>query len=216
MATASSQAPHKPARTAREDTGPVAVKGTLIVKWIAGRNGDFAVGDLRTPIGEFRVKDALLDQFDEGEYQGIFWISQIYAKSYEYRGRITIETRASIADLQIDLETDAPQESHTASEPDPIDEAPRAPEPAPAEPPLECERTSASTDELGDANADVNAESDADKARFGNDIFEQLQAGRNVKLDPTIDRLLFRQQKERLKALHYAFDVKSQSWYPQD
>ena len=98
MATASSQAPHRPARTSREDTGPVAVKGTLIVKWIAGRNGEFAVGDLRTPIGEFRVKDALLDQFDEGEYQGIFWISQIYAKSYEYRGRITIETRASIAE----------------------------------------------------------------------------------------------------------------------
>ena len=208
MATASSPSRHKPTRTSRADTGPVAVKGTLIVKWIAGRNGDFAVGDLHTPIGEFRVKDALLDQFDEGEYQGIFWISQIYAKSYEYRGRITIETRASIADLQIDVENDAPQEAHSASEPDPIDEAPAAPPPAAPEVPEES---------LGATSTDVvAADTDTDRTLFGADLYELLQAGHDVKLDPTINRLLFRQQKERLKALRYVFDVKAQSWYPHD
>ena len=208
MATASSQAPHKPARTPRVDAGPVAVKGTLIVKRIAGRNGEFADGDLHTPIGDFRVKDALLDQFDEGEYQGIFWVSQIYAKSYEYRGRITIETRASIADLQIDVESDAPQESHSASEPDPIDEAPPAPPPTAAEIPEEF---------IGAASTDtVDADTDADRTLFGADLVELIQAGRDVKLDPTINRLLFRQQKERLKALRYAFDAKTQSWYPHD
>ncbi len=210
MATASSRTPHKPARSPWADTGPVALHGTLIVKWIAGRNGDFAVGDLHTPIGEFRVKDALLDQFDEGEYRGLFWVSQIYSKSYEYRGRITIETRASIADLQIDDESDAPQESHSASEPDPIDEAPPAPSPVPLE--SSEERIGASSN----ATVDADADADTDRTLFGADLFDLLQSGRDVKLDPTINRLLFRQQKERLKALRYAFDVKAQSWYPHD
>lgn len=189
-----SRATHSPARVPRTDSGPVALSGTLVVKWISGRNGDFAVGDLRTPIGEFRVKDALLEQFDAGEYHGRFWISQIYSKSYEYRGRITIETRANIADLQIDLEGEAPHESTAASEPDPIDETPRVPASAPVEAPSK--RMSSS---IGDNSAgDSDAESDADEKLFGMDIFDKVQAAQVVKLDPTVDRLLFRQQKNRL------------------
>ena len=42
------------------------------------RNGAFCVADLSTDIGEFKVKDPLLDQFDEGEYQATVWISEIY------------------------------------------------------------------------------------------------------------------------------------------
>jgi hypothetical protein len=196
-------------RIPRIDVGPVALTGTLVVKWISGRNGDFAVGDLRTPIGEFRVKDALLDQFEAGEYQGTFWVSQIYSKSYDYRGRITIETRASIADLQVDVEGDAPIEPPLGTEPDPVDEAPPAPAPK-----------SGSVAALVDRQRTVpdqpvlDADADADQALFGAELFELLQAREHVKLDPTIERLRFREQKERLKALAYAFDVKSQSWYP--
>ena len=39
---------------------------------------DFCVGDLETEIGDFRVKDAILDQFDEGLYEGQFCIQQIF------------------------------------------------------------------------------------------------------------------------------------------
>ena len=210
MARAISRSPHSSARAPRAESGPVALSGTLIVKWIAGRNGDFAVGDLHTPLGEFRVKDALLEQFDEGEYQGIFWVSQIYSKSYEYRGRITIETRASIADLQIDRESDAPQESPSASEPDPIDEAPDRPMPA------RDERSVASTSSMGGDHGLRDADSDDDADLFGDDIFERLRAGQVVKLDPTVDRQLLRQQKARLVALCYRFDAKSQTWRPAD
>ena len=188
------------------DLGPIAMNGTLVVKWISGRNGDFAVGDLHTSIGEFRVKDALLDQFDEGEYQGRFWVSQIYSKSYEYRGRITIETRASIADLQIDDEAPSSPEIDHQPEPDPIDELPSV---APAKP-------AAAPAPRGAAARDLSGQDlgGQDKALFGPDLYVALNEGGQIKLDPTVDRPKFREQKDRLKALGYVFDAKSQSWSP--
>jgi hypothetical protein len=46
------------------------------------RNGAFCVADLSTAFGEFKVKDPLLDQFEEGEYQATVWISEIYLSQY--------------------------------------------------------------------------------------------------------------------------------------
>ncbi|MBW8833489.1 MAG: hypothetical protein JF606_29780, partial [Burkholderiales bacterium] len=92
-------------------------------------------------------------------------------------------TRANIADLQIDLEGEAPHESTAASEPDPIDETPRVPASAPVEAPGK--RMSSS---IGDPSTGASdAESDADEKLFGMDIFEKLQAAQVVKLDPTVD-----------------------------
>jgi hypothetical protein len=197
--------------------GPVAIDGTLIVKWISGRNGSFAVGDLHTAIGEFRVKDTLLEQFDEGEYTGRFWVSQIYSKSYEYRGRITIETRANLADLQIDTEADAPKDTGFV-EPDPVDETPQPPvralEQAPAAPPAS-EPVQPSVQQAKAPNEpDVSGDADdeADLALFGQELIDQMRDGGPVKLDASIDRVVFRQQRERLKSLGFAFDVREQSW----
>ena len=44
---------------------------TLRVKQIrGGRYGDFCVGELFHQCCELKVKDSLLDQFEEGEYHG--------------------------------------------------------------------------------------------------------------------------------------------------
>jgi len=197
----SASVPARPPRSARSEAGPVVLSGTLLVKWISGRNGDFAVGDLHTALGEFRVKDALLDQFDAGEYRGRFWVSQIYAKSYEYRGRITIETRASIADLQIDDESDPFEEDQALpTEPDPVDEAP--PAPAPKHPPRPVRR-----------EREGETVHQADEELFGSELFQQVRQGRSVKLDPTVDRLLLRQQKERLTKLQYEFEARTQTFH---
>lgn len=204
--------------------GPVALAGTLTVKWVKGRNGDFPVGDLRTAIGEFRVKDALLEQFDEGEYTGRFWVSQIYAKSYEYRGRITIETRANLADLQIDTEGDAPQDSGITGEPDPVDETPRSPEIPDSSPSAPVAQASVSGREQAPAAKTPPASpdrtpraDDADLVLFGQELLGQVREGGSVKLDASIgDRLRFRQQRERLKEMGYAFDVKRQTWQMPD
>ena len=200
--------PSSPRSTAPRPTpAPIAIPGTLIVKWISGRNGDFAVGDLHTPIGEFRVKDALLDQFDAGEYHGIFWISQIYSKSYEYRGRITIETRANLADLQIDSESDAGEAPEAPPEPDPIDEAPPVPPPAPAP------QVPQAVADNADQGATVT---DADERLFGTELCDLIVEGQSFKLDATVDRIRLRQQRDRLGELGYEFNAKSQTWHPVD
>jgi hypothetical protein len=41
----------------------IRINGTLVIKEIKGANGKFCVGDLTTPIGEFKVKESILDQF---------------------------------------------------------------------------------------------------------------------------------------------------------
>jgi hypothetical protein len=39
-------------------------KGTLVVRKIFGRYGSFAIGAIQTPIGEFSVKQAGLDEYE--------------------------------------------------------------------------------------------------------------------------------------------------------
>ena len=43
-----------------------------------------------------------------------------------------------------------------------------------------------------------------------NELFVQRAA--RISLDPTVDRVQFRSQRERLKAVGYQFDAKSQEW----
>lgn len=40
----------------------INIPGQLAIRTINGRNGEFNVGKLSTSIGEFVIKDALLDQ----------------------------------------------------------------------------------------------------------------------------------------------------------
>ena len=181
-------------------------EGVLTVKWISGRNGDFAVGDLKTSIdATFKIKDSLLDQFEEGSYAGRFWISAIYPTSYAANGRITVEVRATLVDLQITTESESPPAAPTLSEPDPVDEAPppaavKAPTPSKSKP----AKQQAATQEGHD-----------DATLFGAELFELVDQRLVLKLDPTIgDRVVFRQQRDRLKALGYSFDAKSQQWLP--
>ncbi len=60
----------------------VKLEDTLKTRVIHGRSGDFSVGSLLTNIGEFSVKDPMLEQYSEGEYQGEFLISKIFPSSY--------------------------------------------------------------------------------------------------------------------------------------
>lgn len=187
------------------------MRGSLTVKWINGRNGEFAVGDLHTQIGEFKVKDSILDQFEEGTYAGTFWISQIFAKSYDYRGRIMVEIRAVLADLQIDDESQHPAEQEPA-ELDPLDEPP--PPPVPVSPPVRIvvpprrPATSPSAEPRHQAGPrDVEAQ---DLDLFGEEIAEQLRVQGLVKLDPSIDRTRLRAQRKRLDELGYTFNARAQ------
>lgn len=101
----------------------IKIPGTLEVKTIRGGNGDFNVGELQTAIGEFKIKDKILEQFQSGSYPGEFLISKIYPHSYTWYGKITIEIRAMLADVMLDSDDPGDSEIATqATEPDPADE----------------------------------------------------------------------------------------------
>ena len=54
----------------------INLTGTITVKTINGRNGDFNVGRLTTEIGEFNVKEGI-EEYAPGQYAGQFSISRI-------------------------------------------------------------------------------------------------------------------------------------------
>src|SRR5699024_5120220 len=97
--------------TTRRDCGPsgtgarfvsieepvmIQLRGNINIRTIDGRRGPFNVGALVTPLGEFKVKDACLDQFDEGRYSGEFTIERIYPATYFAATRLIIEVRAQL------------------------------------------------------------------------------------------------------------------------
>lgn len=105
---------------------------TLRVKKIrGGRNGDFCVGELFTDIGEFRVFDQLLDQFDDGVYRGTAWVERIFLKQYIHFNKSITEIRAVLHDLQIDDMEERPAEPHLV-EADPAEEEARVVPPPPS------------------------------------------------------------------------------------
>jgi len=204
----------------------IRTQGTLKVKKISSRNGPFAVADLVTEVAEFKVKDSILDQFEEGEYQGTFFISEIYLAPYVSFGRCVTELRARLHDVRVDTERDLPPETGAADELDPLDESPaprvasraasqrksdapkaaaKRAESAPSSKPSKA--TTTRQDEVG------ASEEGEDLELFGDDIHTLIQEGAEIKLDPTIDdRARFRQQTARLRALGYRFDSKQQTW----
>lgn len=108
---------------------------TLRVKRINGRNGPFCIADLSTDFGEFKVKESLLDQFDEGTYEATVWIDEIYMGQYVAYGKAVTEIRARLRDVQVLTEDQRPV-SEEIVEPDPLEEQPQ-PAPVIQKPPVQ-------------------------------------------------------------------------------
>lgn len=200
----------------------IKLSGSIIIKQLSGKNGSFSVGELLTEIGTFKVKDTILDQYEEGRYSGDFLIQSIFPSSYIARGRVITEVRATIQSMFINDEN-TPDESRppqaspaplpSEAEPDPLDEAPQQKpeahhEPQPSRTEAAPETPSATPVDVSPAPADDN---NADEALF-QDLYPLVAAKKPVKLDPTVDRLAFRQQRDRLRALGYTFRAQSQTW----
>lgn len=198
----------------------INLPGKLSVKSISGRNGAFSVGKLSTSVGEFVVKDAMLDQFSEGSYDGEFLISKIFPHSYSVRGNIVVEVRAIVDQIHIAEANEGEQHENGSAVPDPLDEekaggtqvgASKQPgQPAPEETKVE-----SSTGEKDAASQQM--EFGSEHARLDYELFGDLYtevAGLydGIKLDPTVDRAKFRAQRDRLKELGYSFDSPTQSW----
>lgn len=173
----------------------VQLHGTLSIKAVNGRTGSFCVGELATDIGSFKIKDAILDQYQPGDYEGNFIVDEIFPSSYTWRGKVWVEVRARLSAIHVDAEPEKPDTEALpeSAEPDPADEHhPEVP----------------ST--LAPAQAAPAAKPDG--ALFDAEMQALIDAGQPVKLDPTVDRNHFREQRDALKALGYRFDSKGQLW----
>jgi hypothetical protein len=199
----------------------ITLPGQLIVKTIYGQYGPFKVGRLSTSVCIFVVKDTILDQYDEGKYEGEFVIEKIkMSRPYFANGLMMTELRAVLHGMTLSkadgLSGDEAQKL-TPQEPDPVDEETPASVPAtpPAQPKAKPRRARdplVDTTPFGIETDDSSAADSANEA--GKVLFGALWPLADVvKIDPTVDRRVFREQCARLDELGYTFACLSQDWH---
>ncbi len=205
-------------------TSPIIVGGQLTLRTIRGRNGPFTIGRLTTHLGVFEVKDAELEQYPEGKYDGEFIIKYIYPRAYPTGGGMRFEIRASLDGMTLsgldELSRDDAK-SFAAQEVDPLDEE-QGTQPiatSVAASTLQATPVHASSDPLIDTTPfGMDAPSVAVAASGGPDSDDAALFGLlwpledAIKLDSTIDRRTLRAQIARLGELGYALDFKTQQW----
>lgn len=175
----------------------ITVAGVLTVKQITGANGKFCTGDLNTSIGEFKVKEAILDQFEEGRYEGEFDIERFYLSSYVWRGKSTTDIRAKVTDIRLQNAEEGNVDIAPQPEMDPVAES----------------VADLMADTISAASRDNDSQASDEMSKlFGSELAKDISENKAVKLDPTVDRTLFREQRDKLKQLGYEFEPLSQTW----
>lgn len=89
----------------------ISVRGRLVVQRKTGRKGDFNIGDLVTEIGQFEVKDQLIEEYEPGTYAGLFLISWIEPDSYSWKGRVFVKVRATLDEIIVDDVDETPPQA---------------------------------------------------------------------------------------------------------
>ena len=196
------------------------LSGTLAIRSIKGSRGDFNVGRLLTEIGEFAVKDPLIEEYDEGRYEGEFGISSIFPSTYFTNGRTVVEIRARLGSIALKgIEQLTEEDALPVVEHDPIEELPKpVVEKALVE--IAAAELPAATDgeAFPPADAPIPVMSIEEEIIFRNDqeyrrLFGTLWPLQSkVKLDPTVDRQAFRAQRDALKDLGFKFQPLGQLW----
>jgi hypothetical protein len=195
----------------------IKLPGTLIIRIIDGRYGDFRVGQLQTEIGEFAVKDPMFDQYDEGRYDGNFVISKIYNGPYTVSNRVVVQLCADIDSVVLSSAAVEQQEDEDFEQ-DPIEKE-QSLSSSKLETTTETQLSDQSStasfdDDSANTEGDLGYESttDADKAELRNLFGLLWPLGQSVKLDSTVDRAVLRQQRDKLDELGYTFKAVGQVW----
>jgi len=177
------------------------VNGKLYVQTRTGRFGPFNIAKLATEIGDFAIKDKAVEELDEGAYSGAFVIGQVFLSTTRLpNGGVITELRARVDDYALLDDGAVPEDiSVGADEQDPIME-----EEAPPEAPVDCEPA----DQVKEVFDSSDAEDSVAPALFG----EIWPLGETVFLDPAIDRMKFRQQRDYLKANGYKYVSDRKVW----
>lgn len=180
----------------------IKTTGTLIVRRRSGRFGAWSEAELKTPEGDFKVKDKVLDQYDEGEYEGEFLITQFYIKTHTTGNRSWSDLMAQVDEFFIEraYEKPVPPEEQPG---DPAEEE-VAQQQAQAIPPSES---------VAPATPEAQPVVTPDLQLFGDELYALLRDRQAVNLDPSVGVVQFRQQRDRLRQLGYVFGSKTKSWY---
>lgn len=194
----------------------ITLPGHLAIRTISGRNGDFNVGRLSTSIGEFVIKDALLDQYNEGKYRGEFAITEIRPSYYTNGGRLVVEIRAKLDGMTLDDVahlTSEEAEHLSSTETDPIDEESTAPSTTSQSKSSPAKSAHAADDEAPFGMEKSTPPASTSTAETDEALFGTIwPLGASVRLDTTVDRQQLRQQCARLGELGYTHDFKQQTW----
>lgn len=193
----------------------ISITGQLAIRTISGRLGLFNVGRLSTSIGEFTIKDALLDQYQEGKYRGDFAIKQIRPSYYSHGGRLVVEIRAELEGMTLEDVTGLSQEDEEhlpTNVPDPLEEE------GPPSPPARRgssvpSRAPQTTSHVSDEPFGMDSPAPSIAADEDADLFGTVwPLSETVKLDTTVDRQRLRAQCMRLEQIGYTMDFKTQTW----
>lgn len=187
----------------------VTIRGTLRVRYVRGRYGDFPVGELETAIGTFAVRDskdnAWLETLEAGEYLGDFEISELSLYSYKSFGELRTSIRAEIAAYHFDGYDDE------------VEQTPQL-----AQDPLEEEEGAIPDSFSRDTLSSVDDSDDEDDSGENPHVVllasfdEDWRYGDAYRIDTTIGRANIVQCRNALTALGYRFDAPSQHWYLSD
>jgi hypothetical protein len=176
----------------------ISVPGKINIRTIPGRFGSFNVGTLECSIGSFTVKDSSIEEFEEGVYEGDFVIEKIKPNSYFSAGRMVVEIRATLSAIMIGRHTQPSPAQQESLEQDPLlEDAEGNPNHTPH------------IESQGSLEVPSDEAGEVDLAGLFGPLWP---LGSHVKLDPTINRAVFRQQKEYLKQSGYTFEASTQSW----
>ncbi len=212
----------------------ITLPGELSIKTIHGRNGPFNIGRLVVSLGMFTVKDAELDQFKEGKYEGDFVIKTIRQHPVPTEAGMFMQLRAHLSGMTlhgIDTLSDTESSTIGAQEPDPAEEdakpvesssnlapatkaddeqAPIEGTSAPVSQATRSRRAQGSPDPIRSATVSNTAQAKptSDESLFG----AQWPLSDVFKLDKTFGRMTLRKQVARLGELGYEFDPISQEW----
>jgi hypothetical protein len=176
------------------------ITGEITIRIRTGRYGPFPTAILSTSVGTFCVKDKLIEQFEEGTYEGVFVVKKIVPQSYMAGSRIVMEVRAELAEIILnDQSPNAPDYAHDLEQ-DPIQEEAIHDD----TPPVDHNSNEFQQDDFTDHS---------DQSGYLFDLFGSLwPLGNSVKLDPTVSRGRLREQTNYLSQMGYKFSVRTQLW----
>ncbi len=179
------------------------VNGRMTVNTIDGRFGQFNIATLYCDIGDFVVRYSSLDEFNAGTYEGEFFISKIDLRTRDFGVGKIIEPIAYLDGLNLFDADEGCTEEIAEAIIDPL---------------IEEEESLETKDEIVTVLPAMNQGDEFSSDSNDTDIeFKQLfgelwPLEEMLKLDPTVGRAIFRDQRDYLKLNGYVFNPKDQSW----